>query len=146
MPDSPEVIQAKEKLRQLVVPAVETLEELVTSEHDGIRLGAAREILDRGGVPAKHETHVQLDIGLDDEIEQLLGNVRRQVEQRGKPTEFGDEIEDAVLVEEQPELPLGEQVRERIGVPPEAPEAVIVEPEPATAWWQAKPTQEVIDV
>jgi len=133
--DHPEVVRAKEKLKTLVVPAVDVLEELSQSEHAGIRLGAVREILDRGGVPARQEQHLSIDLTMDEEIEQLVSAVRRQV--TGARAAADASIEDAILIEEEEarERPIGELAAETIGVPPQVPTPS--EPEEEVAWWQA---------
>lgn len=139
MADDPRVQQAKEKLREMVVPAVDTLAGLMDSEHDGIRLGAVKEVLDRGGVPAKQEHVHAIEVTLDDEIEQLIAGVKRQVEQKRNPTQFdGVTIEDAELVEEA-ELPAGEAAGKLIGVPVDDREPEPEEVEVVEAWWQAAP-------
>jgi hypothetical protein len=137
--DAPEVAQAKEKLRGLVVTAVDRLEDLMDSDHDGIRLGAAKEVLDRGGVPVRHGLDVQVEIGLDDEIEQLMSDVRRQVEGKKTAQEYlADGIEDAVVIEDDRELEVGEQAGKLIGVPVDDVVAD-AETEDHAAWWQAAP-------
>lgn len=141
MADDPRVQQAKEKLRDMVVPAVDTLEGLMKSEHDGIRLGAVKEVFDRGGVPAKQEHTHAIEVTLDDEIEQLIAGVKRQVEQRNNPDKYDDvTIEDAEVVEdENSELPAGEKAGQYIGVPVDDREPEPEEVEVVEAWWQATP-------
>lgn len=140
MAEAPEIQEAKEKLRKLVPVAVDKLAGLMDSEHDGIRLGASKEVLDRGGVPAKQDHHVSIEVGLDEEIEQLIAGVRRQVEGKKTAEQYtADLIEDAEVVEDALPLPLGEQAAKLIGVPvddraPEPEEVEVVE-----AWWQAAP-------
>lgn len=143
MADSPEVAEAKDRLRALVVPAVATLAELVESDHAGIRLGAAKEILDRGGVPARRDTHTTVDVTMDEEIEELLRSVKRQMAARNTPPEDDlANIEEAIVVQDPAELPLGEQLATGMQSPPEP---VLVEEgtAPATAResapWQAQP-------
>lgn len=145
MADAPEIAEAKAKLRGLVVTAVDSLEDLMGSEHDGIRLGAAKEVLDRGGVPAKHDHNVTVEIGIDEEIEELIGSVRRQVEGKKTADEYLNGIEDAIVVDENgdevSQLEPGEEAARYIGVPRDE---VIEDAEeveaPARAWWQANPT------
>jgi hypothetical protein len=140
--EDPRVQEAKEKLRDLVVPAVQQLEGLLQSEHDGVRLGAAKEVLDRGGVPTKQEQHVSIEVGLDDEIEQLIVKVRQQLESKDKKGEYEDaDIEDAELVEDA-QLPPGEQAAAFIGVPIDEREPTVeetTEVPDVEAWWQATP-------
>ena len=141
MAEAPEVAAAKAKLKTLVGPAVTALEELMASDIPGIRLGASREILDRGGVPAKHEVSAQIEVGLDEEIEALLGQVKKQIVQRNKAIDPMDGIEDAIVIEEEPEpveLPVGEQAAEFIGVPLDD-QIADAEVENEVAWWQASP-------
>lgn len=147
MADAPEVAKAKERLRELVVPAVEHIAELMDSEHDGIRLSAAKEVLDRGGVPAKSDVHHHVEIGLDDEIEQLIAGVKRQGEGKKLAAEFeSSDIEDAVVIDENgdPELPPGEAAGRLIGVPfDDVPaEVETLEYEAPAAWWQANPNSD----
>lgn len=126
----------------MVVPAVDKLNGLLESEHDGIRLGAVKEVLDRGGVPSKQEHTHAIEITLDDEIEQLIAGVKRQVEQRSNPEKFDDiNIEDAEIVEDEEavELPAGEKAAEFIGVPVDDREPEPEEVEVVEAWWQAAP-------
>ncbi len=147
MAEVPEVAAAKAKLKTLVGPAVDTLGELLESEIVGIRLGASKEILDRGGVPAKHETTVQVEVGLDDEIEALLGQVKRQITQRNKAADPLNDIEDAVVIEDEEavaavELPIGEQAAQYIGVPLDDQVADAEIETPLVAWWQSAPPPE----
>ncbi len=142
MADVPEVAKAKEKLRALVVPAVDTLAELMDSEHDGIRLGASKEVLDRGGVPAKREQHVQIEVGLDQEIAELISDIKRQGMNVKAAQDYlsDDGIEDAEVVVEDPELTPGEQAAQYIGVATDdIPVEAEVVNEPQSAWWQALP-------
>jgi len=137
--DTPEIAEAKAKLRELVGPAVEVLEELMQSEHDGIRLGASKEVLDRGGVPAKQDHTINVEIGIDSEIESVIARVQAQLS-KSDTSEF--DIEDAEIVSDEDEvsqLPAGEQAGLLIGVPLDeiAEEAEVVEDPPA--WWQAVP-------
>jgi hypothetical protein len=138
MADDPRVAEAKERLRGLVGPAVEQLAGLLESEHDGIRLGAAKEVLDRGGVPTRQEHNVSIEIGIDEEIEELIRGVRRQIT-TPKGDGAVDNIEDAVVIEDEVPPEIGEQAAKFIGVPiddrdPEPEEVELVE-----AWWQAAP-------
>lgn len=142
MAEVPEVAAAKAKLKTLVGPAVECLGELLESEHSGIRLGASKEILDRGGVPAKHETSVQIEVGLDDEIEALLGQVKKQITQRNKAADPLDNIEDAIVIEDEVaavDLPIGEQAAQYIGVPLDDQVADAEVENDTVAWWQSAP-------
>lgn len=137
MADHPVIAKAKEDIRGLVPGAVEKLGELSDSEHDGIRLAAVKEILDRGGVPTKQDVNVHVDLTMDEEIENLLRTLHRNRNREELKEEI--EIEDAIVIEDQVEL---EQTLSGTGVLPGeyvAPE----EPEPedpnASAWWQAQP-------
>lgn len=139
MADSPEIAEAKDKLRELVVPAVETLGELIDSEHAGIRLGASKEVLDRGGLPTRRDVHQHVDLTLDEEIESLIRSVRRQVEHRSSLTGEGLDIEDAIVIEDEGPLPLGEQAADQIGLPFAATTEEDEEEDVPNAWWQARP-------
>jgi hypothetical protein len=161
--ESPTIREARERLISTVPSAVETLADLLDSQADGVRLGAAREILDRGGLPARQDHHVEVEIGLDDEIEALLRGVARQ--QEGAELEAEMEIEDAIVIEDEREedlaaLPVGEQAArgradaaplvvgwDHVGGPDAARDVADelelngreVPEDDAAAWWQANP-------
>lgn len=141
MADHPQVAAAKARLKEMVIPAVDTLDDLLHSDHAGIRLGAAREILDRGGVPARTEHNIQVDLTMDEEIEQLIGKVRAQ--HRATEAAAEAQIEDAVIIEEQApvELPVGELAADVIAMTQPEREAAVIEEENTAdiAWWQAAP-------
>jgi hypothetical protein len=67
------------------------LEDLMETGAQRVRLGAAKEVLDRGGLPARQETHVNIDVTMDEQIERLL----RSLSERNA----GVGIEDAEVVE-----------------------------------------------
>jgi hypothetical protein len=118
--------------------------------------------LDRGGLPASSHHHVEVEIGLDSEIEQLLRGVARNREQVESDS-FN--VEDAIVIEEEAAfaaLPIGEQVArgrsdgsplvspfDKVGGPRVAKQVadkisldLPVEPAPEPideAWWQANP-------
>lgn len=77
MPERPEVTAAKEKLAALLPAATRALEDLLDSPSQGARLGAAKDILDRGGVPIHTAVDTSVDISLDSQILQLMGKLAR---------------------------------------------------------------------
>ena len=50
------------QLRGLVIPAVDALERLLQANSEATILGAAKDILDRGGLKATHRIEVDSDI------------------------------------------------------------------------------------
>lgn len=128
----------------MVPGAIDVLEELLVSEHDGIRLSASREVLDRGGVPAKAELGVTVDLTLDEEIEQMLRSLRRNAERDELKAEL--EVEDAEIVDDPAALGAGELVFDHDESLPGNQPAPEPEPEPdplADASWQAKPRDDL---
>lgn len=139
MSDHPQIAAAKEAIRELVPGAVEKLGQLAESEHDGIALGAVKEILDRGGVPAKVDHNLHVDLTIDEEIESMLRSLQRNANRQELKAEL--EIEDAIVVqdapEREPEPALVAGVLPGEYRPPPPPE----EEDPnASGWWQAKPS------
>ncbi len=53
------------RLRGLTVPAVDALERLLMADSDVIVLGAAKDILDRGGLKAAHRIEVDAKITVE---------------------------------------------------------------------------------
>lgn len=139
MPERPEVIAAKEKLATLLPGALEALEDLLDSPSQGARLGAARDILDRGGLPATQIVDQHVEVGLDDQISLLLGKLAkaRQVAYEGAeallsgPSEERTEqpsLFDSFSLQPAPEL--------RYADDDVVADGEIVQ-EPIEAWWQA---------
>lgn len=145
MAESPAVLEARERLIELVPKAVATLADLMTnSEQDNVRLGASREVLDRGGLPAKSTHTVEIEVGLDAEIEQLLRGIKRQQVKNTSGDDSLDNIEDAIVIEDQPQL-LGEQVVTEREEERAASLNLEVQNEPTEegpAWWQQNPSEE----
>jgi hypothetical protein len=138
--DHPEIAAAKQRIREMVPGAIDVLEELLESEHDGIRLSASREVLDRGGVPAKAELAIAVDLTIDEEIESMLRSLRRNAERDELKAEF--DVEEAEIVEDPAALSAGELVFDHDQSLPGNQPAPEPEPEPdplADASWQAKP-------
>lgn len=140
MADHPEIAAAKQRLREMVPGAIDRLEELLDSEHAGIRLSATREVLDRGGVPAKAQVDISIDVTLDEEIESMLRQLRRNAEREQLKEEL--EVEDAEIVEDAAALMPGELVFDDTEKLPgnQPPPEPVPEPDPlADVHWQAKP-------
>lgn len=124
----------------MVPGAIDVLEELLESEHDGIRLSASREVLDRGGVPAKAELGIVVDLTLDEEIEQMLRSLKRNADRDQLKADLV--VEDAEVVDETTALGSGELVFDHDEALPGNQPAPEVEPAPdplADASWQARP-------
>jgi len=114
--EQPTLRKARERLTEIVPDAVETLATLLDDADSKVRLGAAKEVLDRGGLPARMEFEATLDTaGLDDAIAGLILKLERKGTMRLLPDLAPEEdvidaevIEEATLVVEprSPELPL----------------------------------------
>lgn len=141
VPERPEVTAAKERLAGLLPQALNTLEELLESPSQGARLGASKEILDRGGLPAHVAVDQTIEVGLNDQIELMLGKLAkaREVAYQGaeallsgaeegvfEPTLFDD-----VTMTPQPELMVAERYDDDEPVMGEVVEE---------GWWQASPS------
>lgn len=137
MAENPEITKARERLVDLLPSAVSTLEELLASPNGQVALGAAKDVLDRGGLPAKTGVDVNVTIGLDDEIQQLLDGINRQQEvmRQGAAAFLGYEEE----------LESGEVQLDLLAeLEPTDPDDVVAEAEVVEegeddAWWQAAP-------
>ena len=145
MPESPAVLEARERLIELVPKAVATLADLMTnSEQDNVRLGASREVLDRGGLPAKSTHTVEIEVGLDAEIEQLLRGIKRQQVKNTSGDDSLDNIEDAIVIEDQPQL-LGEEILTERETERAESMNLDSKPDPTeneAAWWQQTPAED----
>jgi len=84
---------ARAKIRGLVPSAVDVLEDLMETGAQRVRLGAAKEVLDRGGLPARAETHIEIDVTMDEQIEGLLRSLSE------RKAGVGTDIQDAEVVE-----------------------------------------------
>lgn len=144
MADHPDIAAAKQRIREMVPGAIDVLETLLESEHDGIRLSASREVLDRGGVPAKAELGIVVDLTIDEEIESMLRSLKRNAERDELKAELN--IEDAEIVEDPAALNAGELVFDHDESLPGNQPAPPEEPTPdplADASWQAKPRDDL---
>lgn len=140
MADHPEIAAAKARLRDMVPGAIDVLEDLLDSEHAGIRLSASREVLDRGGVPAKAQVELAIDLTIDEEIESMLRQLKRNANRDELKAEL--DVEEAEIVEDPAQLGPGELVFDHEeSLPGRQP---VAEPEPdpdplADPSWQARP-------
>lgn len=139
MAERPEVVAARERLAGLLPKALETMEDLLQGNSEGARLGAARDIMDRGGLPVHASVDHHLDVDLDDRIETVLGKLAKAREVAYKGAEslleesaggvFEPTLFDGVTYTPRPELVA-------VGINDDEPvDGEIVEEE--GAWWQA---------
>lgn len=139
MPERPEVTAAKEKLASLLPAALNTMESLLESPSEGARLGAARDILDRGGVPVSSAVEVTVEIGIDDQIGQFLSRLSeaRRIDREGTATLLGGspaiEVHEPTLFDDLDLQPVPELIAAQLAADDEVAEAEIV----GEAWWQA---------
>lgn len=72
------VSETRERLVDLLPAATETLEALLESFNPSVRLNAAKDILDRGGLDPRKNFDINVTVGLDEEIVTLLAGIKRQ--------------------------------------------------------------------
>lgn len=135
MRDEPEEVrEARRKLQTLVGPAVDAVEGLLDSHSEAVRLGAAKEVMDRGGLPAKQQQDVHVDVTLDSRIELALAKISKQREIASNPVPAST----MTLLEGQP-VQLGLQLTAGEDLDDDVAEAELVEED--DAWWQAAPEE-----
>lgn len=137
MPERPEVLAAKEKLASLLPAALSTMEELLESPSQGARLGAAKDILDRGGVPVHTSVETHVEIGLNEQISLLFSKLAdaRRVAYEGTDGLLGEqkvELAEPTLFDELSLQPVPELVVAG-NLDDEVVDGEIV----PDAWWQA---------